>query len=230
MFSNGLSISHHDLAGPKRPRGIFFQEGTIIIVRHETDLLALGSLGGREFKIARARLYCRLEHAAKWKEHAFHLVLCKAIQKVALVFLFINALFEDKAGCRWIVFDTSVMSGSEIIETIRACVVQKQVKLDKVIALNAGVRRAAVFILGNEVVDNVTGEFGLRINYAVRYVETDADRLRRADIAAQTGCQLHGNTLNLAPLFMEERGSRRTVNAAAHGHKNTRCHIKTDLT
>jgi hypothetical protein len=93
------------------------------------------------------------------------------------------------------------VAGGEIIEAIRERVLKEEPEFDEVVALDAGIRRAALPVLGDEIADDALRKLGLSVEHAVRDAEMMTDGLGRPDIAAQPGRQLHGDAFDLEPLF-----------------------------
>ncbi len=185
VLAHDLSAGHDDLSGFEDLGCMVLQKCAVVVVRDEADLLALGPLRSREVERPCLFAHFCFFHPAQWKEHVRELVLGQAVQEVALVFAGVGAFLQEKTVCCRIVFDTGIVAGGEKVETIFAGEGQKQMKLDEVVALDAGVRRAAVTVFGDEVFDNIPGKGLLYVDHAMGNVEVAADGLGRGNVAAK---------------------------------------------
>src|SRR5574341_17587 len=223
VFSHDCAVGQDHLAGTQRLRRMFLQKSAVIIVWNKADLLTFGPLRGGEGELARQGANLGLSHTAEGKENVPHLVLSQPVEEIALVLALIRAFFQKIPG-RSILFHARVMAGRKMIKAVRFRVLEKMLKLDKVVALDAGIGGASPAIFADKIIDNGSGKLGLSVNHAVRDAEAAAYCLGGPDVAAESGRQLHGDAFDLKPLPHEERGGHRTVDPPAHGHENALVH------
>src|SRR5512135_1554961 len=116
------------------------------------------------------------------------------------------------------------MAGCKKVKTFCKGKIQKQVKLDEFVALDAGIGRPAAAVLGDEVVDDILRELGLQVEEVMRNGQVMTDRLGRADVAAHSRSQLHGDAFYAVSLLLEQCRGDGAVHSAAHGYENALCH------
>jgi len=123
-------------------------------------------------------------------------------------------------------FNAGVVARGKIIKAVRAGVLQKQPKFDKIVAPDTGIRCAAMPVFGNKILNDVLREFCLSVKNAMRDAEMATDSLRGTDITAQASCQLHGHPFDRKPLLLEQCRGNGAVHSAAHGYEYTFFHKK----
>ena len=128
------------------------------------------------------------------------------------------------------------MAGRHVIGADLRRPVEQHAELDPAVAGHAGIRRAPLHVLGNEVGNDALLELLAEIHHVVGDAEPAGHNPRVVPVIDRAAAvfelrvaahafvvpQVHRDADDLAARFLEHRGRHRAVHAAAHGHHDRR--------
>ena len=203
------------------------QVGLVVIMRHEADLLAVRLVGDGQLVALRhlARLHLRV--VAERHQEVRERLLVEVVERIRLVLVGVDALLEHIAA-RLVLRDARIVARRDVIRAELHGLLQEPLELDVAVAGDAGIRRPALRVVREEVIDDLFLEHLLEVHGVMR----DADDLRHAarivDTAEAAAAavvlvkitallrQAHRHTDGLIVLLLEQRRRKRAVHAAAH--------------
>ena len=222
----------HQIARPERVVAraqTSAQQVAVVAGGNETDLLRFGLGRGDETHRARARSDLRLGELAQRKPESRQQRAGKTPEEVGLVLPGVAS--AEEGGLPVHDAGPHVMPGSDGVATEQRAAPEQIPKLGVRIAPDAGVGRASARILGDEVVDDVAGEFLLHVEDVVGYSQRAGDPARVHDaVEPATGARgsrfllvaerLHGRADELMAPLGQQRGRDRGVDPPGHGHQD----------
>ena len=171
------------------------------------------------------RLDLRL--AAKRHEEMREALLVQVVERVGLIFLRVDAFLEEIAA-RFVLLDARIVARRDVLRADFERALEEPAEFHIAVAGDAGVRRAAMRVLGEEVVDDFFAEEVFEIHDVVRDAEDVADAPRIVDGGKRAAAAVifgevaalvrepHRDADDVIALLQKERGREGTVHAAAH--------------
>ncbi len=220
------AVEVDDLAGRLGLRPTALHERSIIAVRNEADVLAVGLRRDVEPELRGNPPHLILGQVAERKAHEIELLARRAVEEIALVAARIGALVQLDPTA---VDDApDVMAGRQAIGAELARESDQVDELHALVAGRAGHRRAAVRIFVDEAVDHALAEAAFVIEHVMRDAEPVGDLLRVVNVlpgAAGAAAphrlamivELQRHADHLGAGARGERGRDRAVDAARHG-------------
>ena len=210
---------------------------TVIVVRHETDLLTLFLLRQLHKAVVRRNLtHLVLSEAAQREQRPLQHFGSQLPQEIGLVFLGVNAFLEEitVAGLR----DAGVVAGGNIVAAQLVGHLQHPTPLDDGIAEHAGVRGPALQVLVDKILDDRSLEKVADIEDMVFEAEFLGQVFRLEDGIHGAAALLAGDAAlrdlvegteghadQLISLLHQQHSGDTAVNAAAHGDKYPFFHL-----
>src|SRR5262245_872139 len=211
-------------------------EGAVITVRNKTDLLAFGLLGHLEPQPYGDLTHLLLAIFTERQERVPQLRLGQIKEEVGLIFLRI-ASPSNVVPPTLVLPHGCVMSRRHPTRPQLLRPLQQGRKFEIAVALHAGVRRGALAISIDKVVDDMLGKLRLEIDHVEGNTEGRCHAARIGYVLQRTtsfvvGCsrlwpvpELHGDTNHLIALLVQQRRADRAIHTATHGDHHTLSHV-----
>jgi len=240
MLSKHRPLPIHDRAGSEGVGSAPLEKPSVVVVRNETDLLALGLVGGDEAQGPGLGAHLLLGQFAHGKPCRGELGLAQRPQEVRLVLSRISAAPEQIPSRGAIVRDPRVVARRHSGRVPGARAMKQRAELDVAVAYHARHRRASGRVLAGEVRDHGLVELPLTVEEVVRDAEPArhlagvVHGLRRAAAAELAGRFLRlpprpdpqRDPDHLATLLEEQRCRDRRVHPAAHSDDDPLAHAR----
>ena len=215
-------------AGVKLTRAeVRSQERLVVVPRHETDLLAVHFVRRLQAELPRDGADFRLLHPAERRERARELRLPEAEQKIRLIFPRIAPFAQHRPVT--VMLDDRVVPRGDVVRAERLRLAPQVAKFHLLVAHHARVRRAPVFVLVGEIVDDQPLEVFplvddvMRHAQRVRHAPRIGDRLRPAALIlrprdAVLRPHLHRHADDLVALLLQQPRRHAGIHAPTHAH------------
>ena len=234
MLAEDVAVAHvHELSVGIRLAGVLLDEVGILARRHEADVLALVLLRIPEPGLFRLDARVVLAHGAEREADAGELLLRQVEEHIALVLLEERRLLQFPAAGLVIVFDPRIVSGDDEFAVERIRLAEELLELEIPVAIDAGVRRAAVLIGLHEGVHDGLFELRLEVHDVVRdvHLETDQNGIRHIVVGAaglvrpHLGVfvveEAHGDTDTVIARALHEKRRGGRVHSPAHRNQRS---------
>ena len=156
------------------------EESRQVHLAHEADALRVLALGGGESLLGGDAPHFGFQQIADREQGVAQLLLRKLAEKIALVLVGVGAgeQLEDRPSVGKNFFDLAavVARGDEVRAQLEGFA-QKDVEFDFAVAQHVGVGCAALFVLGEHVIDHARTVVGREVYDAQRNVEPFGDQL-----------------------------------------------------
>ena len=140
-------------------------KGAVVACGDEANVGALALLGDCELVSGGDRTHLSFAQTAHRKQGHRQRLWAERVEEVGLVLLRVNATQELCSVLA--AYDSRVMSGCDPVGLQRASLVEEAVELDVGVAVEAGVWRATLGVLGDELVDHELPERPLEVEGVV---------------------------------------------------------------
>ena len=229
MRPKNLALGVHKL--PRLGLCPIAHELAIIVVRYKTNLLAVRLISHRQPALRRKPPYIPLGELPHRQQQPPQLLLPQGEQHIRLILAAVRALQQP---CPIALAPyPRVMPRSDIIGVHKQRPPQQKVKLDLVIASQAGMRRPPVVILPHEIINHMPLKLALKVHEIMPRPDSVAHSPsvlhilhRAAPLAQRRGIrplrrpQPHRHPHDLIPLPPQQQGSHRRIHPPAHSHNN----------
>ena len=201
--------------------GVPGDEGDIVAVRHEADVLAVRFGLHRQSRFCGQRAHLALVVMVERQQQHRKQALVQVVEHVGLVLAGLGAAPQLIAARRLVEPHRRVVPRRDAAVPEAPGVPRERAELDAPVAGDAGVGRLAAQVAVREAVEHPLGKEGAVIEDVMRDAELFADRLRIGDVLLGAAveelerCAAH----LIAPLLQEQR-RHRAVHAAAHGDQH----------
>ena len=218
---------------------LFGKEGTVVVVRHEANLLTFGFAGQFLEPVVKSNLtHLGFGEPSKREDGAAEVVLGEHPKEIGLVFVRVHRPFEV---CMSVVLsDLCVVTCGNIVAMIAVCQLHEATPFDVRIAEDTRVGRASMCVFADEIGDDMFAEGVAEVHYMVlktkrlRHVFGFHDTFDGAAsfLACETGLLdtvegAVGDAYKFIALLKEQDCRDGGVDATRHSHKDTLGHTKT---
>ena len=160
---------------------------------------------------------------------AAQLFLRHGIQDIALILGWVRSGFQEIAARVGILNNPGIVPSCDTVISQLTGTAVELIKLQKTIAVDAGIRRLAVLIGIDKTLDDILGETFRKIKDIIGHPQTIGDAsgifhiLQGAagafsgDTGVLVGKKLHGSAGAFVALLLHQKGSDTGIDAAAHG-------------
>ena len=167
VSSEDFPVRCHKIAFRNGLSGIFFDKGSVIAIRYETDILAVRLVCHRQISF-----FCQF--ADLWfliitnrHECVGKLSLCQVIKSIGLVFCRCHRI-ADRITPIWQLFDPCIMTGCNIIRPNLKAPLQKCFPLDIAVAGDTWIRRLSIQIRIRKIIHDIFPKIVFKIHYIIR--------------------------------------------------------------
>src|SRR6185503_11398027 len=228
-----LGVLHLALRRSGHPlRKALAQEVRVLPSLDEADVLTLPLVGHGEAEFARGGAHLFLGHRAEREEGLRQHLLAEAPEHVRLVLARVRRA-EERRPPLGVGPTARIVPGRDVVAAKRLGAAHQLAELEPVVALHAGIGRAPLQVLADEVVDDVRLEVVLEIedvvreSHPARHGAAVVDGLERAAAAARrrtlrVAPELHGDADDRVSGALQERRGNARVDAAAHRDEHGR--------
>ena len=200
----------------------------IVAIRHETNVLTVMLAGIDEMLPFGDLTHLRFVQRTQRQTHMSQLLLRQIVKDIALIFSFVQALFQKPAAGGFVLLDAGIVARDHILHPVRLGPREKMIEFHIFVAVDAGVGRTARFIDPDEFFDDLFPEIGGEIQHLIgdihreRYLGGVLDvPLRAAGVESRltqrfVAGEPHGDAGAVVAVLLHQPCRHRAVHAAAH--------------
>ena len=169
----------------------------------------------------------------QWQPHMGQLFLCQIIKHIALIFSFIKAFFQQPAASGLVLLDAGVVAGDDILHPVLLRPAEQVVELHILVAVDAGIGRAAGLVDPDELVDDLLLKIGGEVQHLVGDVHRighlggvldvplGAAGVQPLGVHGLVAGEAHGDAGAVEAVPLHEPCRHRAIHTAAHGDEGT---------
>ena len=199
-------------------------EGGVVAVRHEADVLTVPLFGVDEAVFLCNAAHLRLGEATQRKQSVGKLVLRQHIEEITLVLAAVQSPLQQPAAAFFIICNLSVVAGGKAIAAHLPHLVQQRAEFDGAVADDAGVGGSARLVFRNEIAHHVFKKRGGEIIHVKGELQPPRHGtgvlgiLAAAIVRRLCKAQIHAG--ELISLLLQQQCRHGAVHSAAHSYKH----------
>ena len=210
--------------------GVLLDEGRIVTVRNEADILAVRFVSIDEALLLRDLTDFFLGVGTEREECVGKLILSHGVEHIALILGRVESFPEDKTSCLRILLSACIVTACDIFTAKFSCLIEKGGEFQETVTVDTRVRCASVKISICELIDDAFVEFLLHGKYVIKHAETCGNTSSILCIGRSTACpvsriaalwiiiKLQSGTGAVVALLNHQIGCNTGINTAAHGN------------
>ena len=225
-------LVHDGALRERRSRSILLNEGGVVVIRNEADLLALRFIGRRHVQALGDLPDLGLVKMSDREDRGGKLLLGEAKEEVGLILVGVFAAQKPETAGRGILILKGVVARGDVIDAEGASSRKKGVELHVGVAVGAGQGSPTLGIVLHERLDDALAESVLEVQDVVRHAELRGHALRvvqvveraappeRGSMALRRIMELHRDPDHVVALLLEQGGRDTRIDASGHGYNN----------
>ena len=213
--------------------GEVLHEAGVVAVRHKADILAVVLAGVDKMLLFRDLTHFGLVQPPQRQAHMGQLLLGQVIEHIALILTLVQPLFQQPAAGGLVLLHPGVVARDHIVQPVGLGPAEQVVELHILVAVDAGIGRAAGLVDPDELVDDLLLKIGGEVQHLVGDVHRighlggvldvplGAAGVQPLGVHGLVAGEAHGDAGAVEAVPLHEPCRHRAIHTAAHGDKGT---------